>query len=89
MHLRTYILLVILFCLIGLCIVNENTRYTEMRYRIVKLEAFERHLQAEHMKLKQRYTALIDPARLERLNRQMGLNLEPLSPVSPRTVARK
>jgi len=89
MPLKTYILLVVLFCLISLCIVSENTRYTEMRYRIVQLESREQRLRTKHMELRRRYTALIDPVRLERLNQEMGLKLEPLSPVSSREVARR
>ncbi len=82
MPLRTYVLLIILFSLLGLCTVHEVTRQTEARYRIARMLADEQRLREEAALLQKDLAALKDPARLERLNREMDLRFRPLRPLA-------
>lgn len=84
MPLRTVILLVALYGLLGLCTVREMTRQTEIRYGLAELIALEQRLQERHARLERAYATLTAPARLARLDRELGLETVPLRPLPAR-----
>jgi len=83
MRLRTYLLLVTLFSLLGISIVHQATRQTRIRYRIAELLLEERQLEERMVVLKREIAVLSDPVRLEALSRTQNLSLQPLRPLAP------
>ena len=77
-RLFTYVLFLILYALIGIMTVNERSAATAMRYRLAKELKEERRLDESLTRQATVLANLQSPARLERLNAALNLNLEPL-----------
>ncbi|MBN2711914.1 MAG: hypothetical protein JXR97_05680 [Planctomycetes bacterium] len=81
MRLNTYILMVILIALIGLCAVHEAMKQTRARYKIGNLLAREEKLMQELAKLKSELAELKSAKRLEQASLQLDDTMTQLSPV--------
>lgn len=77
-RLFTYVLFLILYALLGIMTVNERSSATTMRYRLAKELKAERLIDEDLARQASILANLQSPARLERLNQECNLNLEPL-----------
>lgn len=77
-RLFTYVLFLVLYALLGVMTVNERSACTAMRYRLAKELKAERRLDESLARQASALADLQSPARLERLNAALNLNLEPL-----------
>ncbi len=81
MQLRTYILLVTLLALLGLCTVHEVIRQTHARYSIGQLLSKEEHLRQEFAEIKTELADLRSVSRLDEVTADIGQEFVPLQPV--------
>jgi cell division protein FtsL len=81
MLLRTFLLLITLLSLLGLCTVHEAMKQTRMRYRMAETLAEEERLRQELVVLKAEVASLANPTRLEQLARDTDPDLVPLLPM--------
>ncbi|MBP5233332.1 MAG: hypothetical protein J6333_07990 [Planctomycetes bacterium] len=77
-RLFTYVLFLVLYALLGVMTVNERSACTAMRYRLAKELKAERRLDESLARQASALADLQSPARLERLNAELNLRLEPL-----------
>lgn len=83
MSLRTYIISIALLSLLGLCTVYEVMGQTRVKYDLGRYVQREQVLCREVEKLRADLAGLMTPRRLEAINREKGLGLVPLKPISP------
>ena len=89
MKVRTYILFVILFALLGLCTVHAVVKQTQARYQMAELVAREEALNQELIRLRDvELEMLQNPERLKQLNQELNLGLRPLLSVEGESLNR-
>lgn len=75
----TFILFMVLACLLGVYTVWERSRQTHFRYDIAKMLREEKKLDESILKAQLEYSRLISPAYLEKMNTDLYLNFKPLN----------
>ena len=83
MHIRGYVLGVMLLALVGWCMVQETIGQTRSRYRLAELSRREDEARKRLAKLRTQEDALRAPARLAALVRDKKMDLVALGSIQP------